>query len=1008
MIFLCRTSDGVGSKGPGNQRDKIANRDNPFVGREAELALLSGLLDDARHGKAQFVAISGGPGMGKTTLARAAAGAGVGKGFAVLSVRCHEGEYVAPYWPWIQILQGVLGLAQETNKNATYGQYAELLATVLPRARQLYPDTDVSAEGSAESFRLRVHEGAAGLLGTFSAAKPVLIILDNLHCADVPSLRLLEFIVREMADWRLTIIAAHRDAAPGSGHFWNTLGALANEGLFTSMKLTGWDATSVREFLSTQMTGEPPPELVDAIIKRTEGNPLFVSEVARLIGRQRMLGGGTERSTWEIHIPEKVRLAILSRIRSLSDSTQRVLALAALAGREFELALLQELQEGAQPLLDGSLQEALKEGMIEEISGRAGSFRFTHVLIQEGAIEALPSAQRAGVHLRIGEALERRYGVSAGSHAAELALHFEAAGQAATAKAVQNRQRAGEGAFLAQAYEDGYDQFSRALAGGEGLLSLVQKAELLSRLAQCQHELGKFKESLENHRRAFDIFMESGDRERALAVIIQPHFFSEHGTSTLRFFERAISLFGKDSALARRLGSHYGLCLYLETADLGAATRLFQASLVDAQKRKDRPQEAMVFMCWARVLYHELQFERSLEMISRALQWVHEVWGRGGSATHLLSLVGLGRLREAEDAASTCLREAEMVRHHLDMSLFRSCYASIKRMAGDIDAALSVLADALSHGKGVGSIWFVASKALMEYERGNGTDGARYLAQLPESADPAEMSFQWHGWLAQLIPYIAWLTGEELPLERAEADAAVVAASPRLRPGDAVNLSVGLGLMAVMKGDTEAARQHYAALLPFSGRVVCPYHGTTADHLLGVFAGAFGELPLARRHFDAALDFCRKAGMALELAYTCRDYARILVRDGLPEDSDKARACCHEAWGTAQRAGLVPLMRQLKELRGVLERRREEPHVGADASRAPGPAASLSRRETEVIRLLAEGLSNEQIGHKLFISPHTVANHVQKILEKTQSSNRTDAAIYAVRHALIPPNTDTE
>ncbi len=86
------------------------------------------------------------------------------------------------------------------------------------------------------------------------------------------------------------------------------------------------------------------------------------------------------------------------------------------------------------------------------------------------------------------------------------------------------------------------------------------------------------------------------------------------------------------------------------------------------------------------------------------------------------------------------------------------------------------------------------------------------------------------------------------------------------------------------------------------------------------------------------------------------------------------------------------------------ETRREEPGVGGQASEPTDPAASLSRREVEVIRLLAEGLSNEQIGQRLFISPHTVANHVQRILEKTQSSNRTDAAMYAVRHALIPPD----
>jgi DNA-binding CsgD family transcriptional regulator len=270
------------------------------------------------------------------------------------------------------------------------------------------------------------------------------------------------------------------------------------------------------------------------------------------------------------------------------------------------------------------------------------------------------------------------------------------------------------------------------------------------------------------------------------------------------------------------------------------------------------------------------------------------------------------------------------------------------------------------------------------------------------------MPFHWDGWVAFLIPYIVWLVAEPLPLERAEADARQVASSPGMRRGDAVNVSAGLGLIAVMRGDDKAARKHYGELEPFSGMVVCPYYGVTADHLLGLLAQAMDDLPAACGHFDAALAFCRSSGLLLELAYTCRDYARLLAAGTSREDWDRASAFCREAERIAQSAGLVPLLRTLRELRKTLEEktrgvRAGEPSPGPRGPEAGGAPGSLSRRELDVLRLLTGGLSNEQIGDRLFISPHTVANHVQRILEKTGTSNRTDAAVFAVRHGLALP-----
>jgi DNA-binding NarL/FixJ family response regulator len=153
-----------------------------------------------------------------------------------------------------------------------------------------------------------------------------------------------------------------------------------------------------------------------------------------------------------------------------------------------------------------------------------------------------------------------------------------------------------------------------------------------------------------------------------------------------------------------------------------------------------------------------------------------------------------------------------------------------------------------------------------------------------------------------------------------------------------------------------------------------------------------GDRVAAREHFDAALSFCRERGLKLECGYTCRDYAQFLLEDGTPKEASLAAALCQESQEIAGRCGLPRLSERLVELQ------RQALQQGCAAPAFPD---FLSKREVDVLRLLAEGLSNALIGDRLFISPYTVANHVQKILEKTGAANRTEAAMYAVRHGLL-------
>ena len=407
-----------------------------------------------------------------------------------------------------------------------------------------------------------------------------------------------------------------------------------------------------------------------------------------------------------------------------------------------------------------------------------------------------------------------------------------------------------------------------------------------------------------------------------------------------------------------------------------------------------------------RVECDELHFEEAhrLEKEStRLAQEYEDVWIELVSlGSDIQSLLGLGRLAEAEKLTDSvrALGERRGVHIRKLATVNLGFRFAVQRQKGALAAAREINEKALAAGPVPYAIWSLADRALLEFEQGDAAHGAQFLRKVEEQAHMADayIVFHWEGWLIVLISLIAWFTGEAVRFEGAESAARDLLSRGGLRKGDLVHLHAGLGLITVIRGDGEAAGKHYTELLPFRGLVVCPYQGFVADHLLALLAGTMGDHTRARDHFNAALTFCRNQGLTLELAYTCWDYAQFLVESTESRDPALAASLCHEAALIARHCGLPRLIERLARLQSQLQRKPVR----------PAHPDSLSEREVEVLRLLAEGLSNALIGERLFISLHTVANHVQKILEKTGAVNRTEAAMYAVRHNLTGTGTPPE
>ena len=168
----------------------------------------------------------------------------------------------------------------------------------------------------------------------------------------------------------------------------------------------------------------------------------------------------------------------------------------------------------------------------------------------------------------------------------------------------------------------------------------------------------------------------------------------------------------------------------------------------------------------------------------------------------------------------------------------------------------------------------------------------------------------------------------------------------------------------------------------------------SVDRLLGLLSHTLGNYDRASEHFEDALAFCGKAGYRPELAWTCHDYAEALVQRSDATDREKARPLLDESLAISSELGMRPLMDRVIALQ-----RRDE----SQPERPPAYPDGLSQREVEVLQLITLGKSNPEIAEELFISPNTVAHHVTNILNKTNTSNRTEAATYASRHGLVQP-----
>ena len=667
--------------------------------------------------------------------------------------------------------------------------------------------------------------------------------------------------------------------------------------------------------------------MVEAVNRQTEGNPLFVTEVVRLLVQEgELVQGSGGRESWSVRIPEGVREVIGRRLDRLSERCNETLTVASVIGREFTLGQLKPLSEDiSEDRLLEVLEEAMSARVIDEMPRTVGRYQFTHALIQETLAGELSTTRRVRLHACIAESMENLYGEEAEGHAAELAHHFsEAQTVLGVGKLVKYSHLAGNRALAAYAYEEALAHYQHALLAKEGQELGAETASSLFGLGRAQLatlERPRWLEAMGNLDRAFDYYAGSGDVGRAVAVAEYPvPTIVGRNSGTSQRIARALTTVPPDSLAAGRLLALHGRILGQEIGDYEAASDAFGRALAIAQREDDAPLE---FRTLAGASYMDgfyLRWRECLEKTTRAIELAKRVddphwellihWSASGAE------LATGHLDAGREHTAEGMLLAERLRDRFWLcgTLWRS--GNVSQVGGDWQSAR----DATDRGLAFlpMDVRLLTTRALLEYQVGDLEQGEAYLERFPEAMRAvAPGPSAEYGFAASLLPLTQRIAGAAYRSEIAESAAQAVLSSAFATPLIANLARTGLALVAVERGDAVVAAEQYSVLKPSQGTIVSSML-TSGDRLLGLLARTMGNLNQAGAHLEDALAFCRKAGYRPELAWTCCDYADALLQRNVESDRSKAMSLLDESLSISSELGMRPLMERVLSRRELL------------------------------------------------------------------------------------------
>lgn len=913
-----------------------------LIGRVPELQELRAALDNTLAGRGGLFMIGGEPGIGKTTLAVELSAEAGARGAQVAWGHCWENAGAPAFWPWTEILRALLLGRDRQSLAALFGEHASPLAALLPEfvpsaglpPTERPPSVAASTIGSDQPAeqRFRLFQSIAFLIADLARERAVIIVIDDAHAADTASLLLLRFVARNARRLPVMLLATFRDAeVRRDAKVAELFADLRRES--AAMMLAGLKPPEVAEFVRSRVSTAPDPALARELHKVTEGNPFFLSEIVRMLaaGEGYAPQSGTHGLA-AFYIPDGVRAAVRQRIGLVSDAARAVLGVAAVAGREFDFAVIRGACARPADAILRALDEAEAAGLVAARTDRIGAYRFTHTLIAETLYGDLGKPTARQLHLKIAETIEQLHRANLDSHLAKLAHHYGAALPLEPSdKAIEYAYRGARRAQTMLAYEDAARLYEMALAGLEVGHPAEQRraCEMLLNLGEALYGAGLFERAKAAFARALETAQRIGSAEdmarAALGYGLPPSTPDRADRSLIAILEQARAALGdSDSGLRAMILARMSSELFWAHDSRRIA---LSDQAVEIARRVGDP-AALLYVLYARHtavwepgnLDERLAIAREVILLAEQSgnpRWALRVRRLGAHYMHFADLLELGDIPAVDREIAHYARIAAEL--HLDLGYEELIRATRALMDGRFDEAerlgVKTLETAMRLERRIGPFRSAVNSQLLILHRERGSL-AEFEPVLRASLARAPGSALHRCALAFLYAESGRRAEARMIFE--ELATGGFSALPRDMTWYAA--MVLLSEVCSYLGDAARAETLYGLLEPYAGRnAVLDIHvcyGSVA-HYLAMLAAAAGDPDLAERHFTAALDFNLKMGASAWVARTRYQIAAMLLERGRPGDRERALEFAGLARAGAESLGMKALRERLRDLAGV-------------------------------------------------------------------------------------------
>jgi tetratricopeptide (TPR) repeat protein len=886
----------------------------PFVGRDRELADLASALEEASAGRGSLVLVAGEPGIGKTRLMSELAGVGSQRGVSVVIGRCWEEGGAPPYWPWPQVIR------------ALGGDLEELVVPAGSKAARGSTPTAVMPEHE----RFRLFDAVGRFLAAASSERTILVVLDDLHVGDEPSLLLLRFLGDVLAETSILLVASYREAERRVRDLSDVFAELARVG--RRIPLRGLTPADVEAYVASVTGATVSHQAVTRLHEVTGGNPYFLGEVVRLLTAGDTLESLDEPSKDPLlRIPDEVRALIRRRVTSLPREALAALQLAAVIGREFDLHLLQRASGLSPARLMAALAETAAAGLITEVSATQRRYSFAHDLVRETLYDDLPPRRRLEFHAAVGRLLESVYGDDLDPYLSEIARHlFLAAPLGDAGQAVEYLIRAGDRASAVLGYEEAAIHFRNALE----LLAVAgrgpgeRRGDLLLRLGDAQWRSGDGSGAQLTFERAIDVARRSVDPEMlaraALGYVTALGGFLLYarfpvGSSGMGLLEEALAaLPASDSALRAHLLAHLALEMWSGNEPVERRVAISEEAIDMARRLGDT--EALLTGLhsrhWAlttpgraveRLAHTEEMLRVTKETVNQEIEFLaHDA--RLHCYLELCDRWGV----EAETQAMTAIAERmRLPFYRWHTVCLRTLGATLDGRFGDAErlAQEALELAGLRQSEYTTYVFRYAQMLAIRWAQGR-------LPELwPEIHDHGER-FPWiPRWRDALA---AAELGDEETARRELERHAVRGFAELPRDGLWMVHVCSLAEACVLVGDRRRGLQLYELLLPHAGDNAVSYSKQPLGPValrLGKLAALLERWDDADRHFATALDRCEHLCARAIRARVLLEHASSLAARGEAGDGERVAAMLEEAARLCHELGMTDLLERFSALR---------------------------------------------------------------------------------------------